>query len=220
MIIMGTPSLTSPKSKPMIVIHDISNYCMSKRIPTKKRGDMYLVFHCIHTSMPISEICRHNVIENLLCKVNTCLTIHHWQGNETNIGTLGFFVNIDPANYLHNKIKEHLHQKILLRKKHNHIDKKKILLFKCGYSSPFVIDSEGYQTLIKAYNIQCCYQDAPQTIKYLRRAYLSSPMFVFHKLQHQDFMAYCNAICKQNSFLAKLLSHSHHWHIRINNVLS
>ena len=134
-------------------------------------GDMFLVFHCIHTSMPISEICRH---ENLLCKVNTCLTIHHWQGNETNIGTLGFFVNIDPANYLHNKFKEHLHQKI---SKHNHIDKKKILLFKCGYSSPFMIDSEGYQTSIKAYNIQCCHQDAPQMIKYLRTAYLSSPMF-------------------------------------------
>ena len=39
-------------------------------------------------------------------------------------------------------------------------------------------------------------------IKYLKTAYLDSPAFVFHKPCHQDFMAYCNAIHKQNSFLA------------------
>ena len=128
---------------------------------------MYLVFHRIHTSMPISEICRHNVVQNLLHKVNTCLTIHHWQENETDIATLGFFINIDPGNYLHNKFKEHLHHQI---RKHNNIDKKKIPPFKCGYSSPFIIDSEGYRTLTKVYNIQRCHKDAPQMIKYLKTA--------------------------------------------------
>ena len=89
----------------------------------KTHGDMYLVFHQIHTSMPISKICQHNLIENLLCKVNTCLTIHCWQENETDIATLGFFINIDTGNYvlLHDKFEEHLYLQI---SKYNCIDKK------------------------------------------------------------------------------------------------
>ena len=169
-----------------------------KENTNKKCGDMYLAFHRIHTSMPISEIYRHNVIENLLHKVNTCLTIHHWQENETDIATLGFLVNIDPGNYLHDKFEAHLHHQIC---KHNNINKKKTPPFKCGYSSPFTIDSEGYRTLMKAHDIQCHHQDALQMIKYLKSAYIWSPMFVFHKLCHQDFTAYHNTICKQNSFL-------------------
>ena len=160
---------------------------------------MYLVFHRIYTSMPISKICRHNIIENLLHKVNMHLTIHCWQENETDIATLGFFINVDPGNCLHNKFKEHLHHQ---RSKHNNIDKKKILPFKCRYSSLFAINSEGYRTLTKLYDIQCCHQDAPQMIKYLKTVYLCSPLSVFHKLHHQDFKACHNAICKQNPFLA------------------
>ena len=37
----------------------------------KKCRDMYLGFHQIHSSMPLSEICCHNVIEHLHKKVNT-----------------------------------------------------------------------------------------------------------------------------------------------------
>ena len=142
---------------------------------------MNLVFHHIHTSVLISEIHRHNVIENLLRKVNTCQTISCWQENETDIATLGFIVRIDPVNYLCNKLKEHLCHKI---REHNDINKKKIPPFKCGYSSPFLINSKGYQTSPKVYNRQCHHQDATQMIKYLRTAYLSSPMFAFHKLCH------------------------------------
>ena len=66
--------------------------------------NMYIVFHQINSSMPLSEICHHNVIKHLLMKVNTCLTIHRWQENETDITTLGFFINVNPGNYLPRKV--------------------------------------------------------------------------------------------------------------------
>ena len=47
-----------------------------------------------------SEICCHNVIVHLLKKVNTSLTIDCLQENETDITMLGFFINVDPGNFL------------------------------------------------------------------------------------------------------------------------
>ena len=42
-----------------------------KENQNKMHGDMYLVFHQSHSSMPLSEICCHNVIEHLLKKVSS-----------------------------------------------------------------------------------------------------------------------------------------------------
>ena len=125
---------------------------------------MYLVFHQIHSSVPLRKISCHNVIEQLLKKVNTCLTIHCWQENETDIMTLGFFINVNPGNFLEEKFKEHLHTQI---SKHNKIDKKKIPPPKYSYSMPFAIDIAGYHTSTKAYDIQCWHHDAKTLTKYI-----------------------------------------------------
>ena len=93
-----------------------------KREHHKTCRDMYWVFYPIDTRIPISEICRQNGIESLLCKVNTCLTIHCWQENETDIDTPGFLVYIDQGNFLCNKFEEHLRHQI---SKHYCINKKK-----------------------------------------------------------------------------------------------
>ena len=140
---------------------------------------MYLVFHWIHSSMPLSEICHHNVIKHLLKKLITCLPIHHWLENKTDIAMLDFFINIDPGNFMQDKFEEHVHTQI---SKHNKIDEKKIRLLKCSDSSPLTIDEAGYHTSTKAYDIQCQHQDAQTWIKYIRTAYINAPTFVFHKL--------------------------------------
>ena len=95
------------------------------------------------------------------------------------ITTLGFFINVDPGNFLQDKFKEHVHTQI---SKHNKIGKKKIPPLKSSYSSPFAIDEAVYCTSTSAYNIQCQDQDAKTLIKYIQAAYINAPTFVFHKL--------------------------------------
>ena len=83
--------------------------------------------------------------------------------------------------------------------RHNKIDKKKIPLLTCSCSSPFAIDAPGYHTFTIAYNIQCWHHSAKTLIKYIQTTYINAPTFIFHKLHHQDFNAYCNSIRKQES---------------------
>ena len=61
---------------------------------------MYLGFHRIHSSVPLSEIRQQTVVQSILKNVNARLTIHWWNKNETDITTLGFFINADPGNFL------------------------------------------------------------------------------------------------------------------------
>ena len=95
------------------------------------------------------------------------------------IVTLDFFINVDPGNFLQDKLKEHVHTQI---SKNNKIDKRKIPLLKCSYSSLFGIDEAGNCTSTKAYDIQCQHQDVKTLIKYIRTVFINASAFVFHKL--------------------------------------
>ena len=55
---------------------------------------------------------------------------------------------------------------------------------------------------MKVYDLQCTRKDVCQLHQYIEKAYQDNPTFIFYKLQHHDFLAYCNAICCQNTYLA------------------
>ncbi|KAL7574196.1 hypothetical protein ACA910_014871 [Epithemia clementina (nom. ined.)] len=166
---------------------------------TKKRGAIYMCFHRIRSSVPISEIRRHSTIATLLSKVNTRLTVHQWSEDDTRISTLGFHVGVDPSNFL----KEHFEEKVRSQiSQATGRAKKHIPRFQCGFSSPFFVDAHGHRTSTKSYDIQCRQKDAKDLIQLLRQTYHNSPTFVFHKLRHHDANAYKQAIRAQNRFLS------------------
>ena len=111
------------------------------------------------------------VIELILKKVNTCLTIHQWNKYLTDIATLRFFIDADPGNFLCKNFEEHVFTQI---SHYNKIDKKKIPPFKCNCSSPFASDKDGNRTSTKAYDFQCRWQDAT---KY--KLHILIPQFLF-----------------------------------------
>ena len=76
----------------------------------------------------------------LLSKQNTCLTVHLWQEDETQIANLGFYVKVDPSNIMKEYFEECIRTKI---SECTRRDKKKIPQFHCGFSSPFVIEEGG-----------------------------------------------------------------------------
>ena len=171
-----------------------------KANPNKNRNAIYLTFHRIRSSISISKIQKNSEVAALLSKQNTHLTVHLWKEDETQIANLGFYVKVDPSNVTKEYFEEHIWMKISERTRR---DKKKIPQFHCGFSSPFVIEEGGTRTSTKAYDLQCEQSDAKDLITLLQDTYKTDTQFVFHRIQHHDLNAYKNAICKQNSFLAK-----------------
>ena len=165
----------------------------------KNRGSIYLAFHRIRSTVPISEIRKHSSVLMLLQKVNTRLTVHLWKEDETRIANLGFFVGVDPSNYL----KEHYEEKV--RSQIASVtgkSKKNIPKFQCGFTSPYHIDDDGNRTATKSYDLQVRQKDAKELINLLQQTYKENPIFIFHKMRHTAVQAYQNAIRKQNSFLS------------------
>ena len=171
-----------------------------KANPNKKHNAIYLTFHQIRSSISTSKIRKNSEVAALLSKQNTRLTIHLWKEDETQIANLGFYVKVDPSNVTKEYFEEHIRTKI---SECTRRDKKKIPQFHCGFSSPFVIEKGGTRTSTKVYDLQCKQSDAKDLITLLQDTYKTDPQFVFHQIRHQDLNAYKNAICKQNSFLAK-----------------
>ncbi|KAL7565868.1 hypothetical protein ACA910_007426 [Epithemia clementina (nom. ined.)] len=166
----------------------------------KKRQSLYLAFHRIRSAVPITEIRRHSTIAHLLLKVNTRLTVHLWNEEETRISTLGFHVGVDPSNHLKDHFEERIRSQISSATGRA---KKHISCFQCGFTSPFCIDSAGHRTATKSYDIQCRQKDAKELVHLLRQTYQKNPSFVFHKLRHSDPYTYKQAIRSQNCFLSK-----------------
>jgi hypothetical protein len=187
----------TPKSYDQYLRHFKLQYVKGNQ--GKNRNPIYLAFHRLHSTIPISEIRKHHVIAALLQKVNTRLTTHHWLEDETRISTLGFFVGVDPGNYLKEDYQEFIRSKIATATKRS---KKNVPKFQCGFTSPFIM-SDGHRTSTKSYDIQCRQKDAKELIKLLHITYQSAPGFVFHKLRHVDAQTYTNAIRIQNSYLSK-----------------
>ena len=69
-----------------------------KANPNKKCNIIYVTFHCIRSSVSISEIQKNFEVAELLSKQNTRLMVHLWKEDETQITNLGFYVNVDPSN--------------------------------------------------------------------------------------------------------------------------
>ena len=59
----------------------------------KQHGAIYMAFHCIHSSIPLSEIQKQEAIRSLLTKVSARMTVHQWSEDETNISNFDFFWN-------------------------------------------------------------------------------------------------------------------------------
>ena len=67
---------------------------------------------------------------------------------------------------------------------------------------PFTINTTNHHIATKAYDLQCARKDVRQLHQYIEKVYQDNPTFIFHKLQHNDFHAYSNAIRCQNTYLA------------------
>ena len=140
----------------------------------KKRNAIYLSFHRIHSSISISEIRKNSEVAALLSKQNTCLTVHLWKEDETQITNLGFYVKVNPSNVTKEYFEERVCTKI---SESTHRDKKKIPQFHCRFSSPFVIEEGGTRTSMKAYDLQCKQSDTKELITLLQENNLCSTKF-------------------------------------------
>lgn len=166
---------------------------------TKNRKPIYLVFHRIHSPVPLSEIRRNEVIADLLRKINTTFQLHHWKEDETNISNLGFHVGVDPTNFLQEFFEERIRNLISQSTKRA---KEKIPRFKCCYCSPFLIDEYGCRIATKSYDLQCRQQDAQSLLKLLHQTFAKNPSFLLHRVRHDDPDVYKSAIQKQNYYLS------------------
>jgi hypothetical protein len=191
-------SFASPTSFIAYLRHFSMQY--AKPNLAKKRNGVYMVHHRIHSSVPISEIRKHQDISALLVKVNTRMTIHQWKEDEVHISTLGFFVDIDPANHLQDEYTDRVRQLIATTMKRK---LKKIPVFRLVFSSPFMMNSNNTRVSTKSYDLQVRQRDAKLMVELLRQTYQSNPTFVFHRLRHKNPQAYRNAIRHQNSFLSQ-----------------
>ena len=171
-----------------------------KANPNKKHNAIFLTFHHIQSSVSISEIRKNSEVASLLSKQNTCLMVHFWKEDKTQIVNLGFYVKVDLSNITKEYYEEHIRTKI---SECTRCDKKKIPQFHCDFSSPFVIEEGGTRMSTKAYDLHCKQSDAKDLITLLQDTYKTDPQFVFHRIRHHNLTAYKNKIHKQNSFLAK-----------------
>jgi hypothetical protein len=66
----------------------------------KRRNPIYVVHHRIISNVSLGEIRKHWSVSDLLKRVNTRMTKHLWNEQETRIAVLGFSTNVDPTNFL------------------------------------------------------------------------------------------------------------------------
>ena len=187
-----------PKSYDSYLRHFKLQYVKGNK--EKKRNPIYLVFHRMNSSVPISELKKHSVVAALLQKVNTRMTNHLWNEDETTIANLGFYVTIDPGNKMKEQTEGDIRDQIALATKR---PIKKIPRFQCAFSSPYQMQDDGTRVATKSYDIQCRQNDAKELIKLLQSTYKNNPIFIFHKLRHTNQKMYTNAIRKQNAFLSQ-----------------
>ena len=167
--------------------------------PQKHRSKMYLVFHRILSTVPLGEIRRYSTISELLQRVNTRMSMHHWAEDDTKITTLGFFIRTDPINCIRHEFESRVVDQIVAQA---HVTKQAIPRFVCTYSSPFTFMKDGTRLTTKAYDLQVRQDDAKQMISLLKSAFSSTPNFIFHKTWHVNLPVYVQAIQTQNKFLA------------------
>ena len=68
--------------------------------PAKRRNPIYVVHHRFISTVSLGEIRKHWSVADLLKRVNTRMTKHLWNEQDTRIAVLGFSTNVDPTNFL------------------------------------------------------------------------------------------------------------------------
>ena len=134
--------------------------------------------------------------------MNARMLVHHWQENETRISNLGFFVEIDPSNVTPEEAVDRVQKEMI--KQNTGLSIKKIPKFKMVFTSPFIYDDFNEKCNSKAYGLQCRQDDAKTLIKILKETYKKNPVFLFHRLRHQDEASkeiYRSALIHQNAYL-------------------
>jgi hypothetical protein len=165
----------------------------------KRRNPIYVVHHRIISNVSLGEIRKHWSVSDLLKRVNTRMTKHLWNEQETRIAVLGFSINVDPTNFLKNDYEARMLSQIAEK---NNKSKKSIPRFQCTFSSPFDLNTDTNTRIsTKTYALECRQKDAQELKKMLEKTYLDGT-FMFFKVRHIKPELYRSAIRKQNAFLA------------------
>lgn len=166
---------------------------------SKKRKPMYIVYHRFQSASTLNEIKKHASVYSLLQKHNARMSLHRWNEDETRISNLGFFVQSDPSNYLHEDFEERIRNRIQARTGRS---KKKIPRFQVSYTSPFAFTPSDVRVSTKAFGLEVRQKDAKDMVKLLLQTFTDDGGFIFHKLRHENLQAYITAIRRQNSYLS------------------
>ena len=189
----------------LLVLNDYVRHYNTQFLKGNEEKDqlpMYIVYHRLHSRIPISEIRNHHDVSARLKNVNARMLVHHWQENETRISNLGFFVEIDPSNVTEEEAVDRVQKEMV--KQNPGLTVKKIPKFKMVFTSPFIYDDFDDKCNSKAYGLQCRQDDAKTLIKILKETYKKNPVFLFHRLRHQDEASkeiYRSALIHQNAYL-------------------
>ena len=169
----------------------------------KQRDPLYLIFHRIHSRVPISQIRRHHSVEQRLKEHKGKMLVHHWKEDETRISNIGFFVGIDPANTTESEVTERLFKEIYKQTK---CPEKKVPKFRIHFSSPFTYTLRNRYRSTKAYGLQCRQEDAKEMLRLLNETFKKDPQFMFHRFKHESDESrtyYLESIYAQNDFLSE-----------------
>ena len=176
------------------------NLNFSKGNAEKNRAPIYIVVHRIRSRIPVSHIRRHNTIFHILSQGRAKMTVHGWSEDEIRISNIGFFVGFDPTNILNDDMEEWVRKQIF---ENTGTSLKKIPKFRCGFSSPFLVDDDDNRFSTKTFDLQCRQQDAREMIELLSTTFNENPPFMFHRVRHSNPDTYRRAILRQNSYLKK-----------------
>mmetsp|Transcript_18791 Transcript_18791/g.51449 ORF Transcript_18791/g.51449 Transcript_18791/m.51449 type:complete len:595 (+) Transcript_18791:762-2546(+) len=163
-----------------------------------KRSPIYEVYHRVVTSDSLSNIRNHPNIKAQLKEYNCRIVNHQWSENDRDIKHLGFLLDVDPRNYRSTDLHEQLCNK--LTKENNLMTSDQLPAFRVGMTSPF-LRKNGITHRTRAYDIQCHQKDVQKMKKLIAHAFKKEKTFMFHKMRHENELAYLGAIQRQNYYL-------------------
>jgi hypothetical protein len=124
---------------------------------------------------------------------------HLFTEDKVNITKIGFYVGVDPSNFLQAQFEESIRSEISII---SDIAVTSIPQFKCGYALPTFVDNNDRRVFSPSYDLQCCQSDAKQLIDMLETTYGNDgSQFVFYRMRHDNPTAYLGAIQRQQQYL-------------------
>jgi len=164
--------------------------------PPNDRSQSLMIIHDIQTSLSLSEIKNHPEVRKFLSTHHIFLRKHHWDKSETNITTLGWFLNQNPSYQSPAWTQRHIADMI---QKQN--PNKKIPKFKIVLNTPSIRHDTGY-VKTKAYAIESQAVHKSTLVSLLSKTFQESKEFIPYHLRVTDPDAYHYTISLQNSFLS------------------